>query len=492
MITIQSAMLVVLGFSLAGLVVSILAPAYRKRAERLASEALKRAMPLTESEIAADKDRLRASYAITIHKLESKLSDAELESARQLVEINRRDASISALEREVGRLATNNEEHENARRVLELTIAERLPKVEQRLAEAKRLLFERDREISALTQSTQKQAQALDEATQINTQQRDEIHRLNAALTTRAARNRDQPADRRFETEVALRTELEALRARVRDQAQMLERLRKGEAEVKIGASGESENAAGLEEIARLRESLSQAERALQSAQGDGGDTPEAEDARRSEIRTLQSRVQDQSAEIARLKAALETYESSKSQERSRQQNVLALKSQLAALEAQTVEQMSTIQGLRAEIVAANEKLARQASYYMEEMRRLGSGTRPASAPNAASPASSSAAVPSRPSLSERISAPRVATVQIAAARTSASSHEPATHEPSPENTSSGEASSLDGPREIPVAKGSSAASAASASKNEGMAPAAPARRPGLLQRITGLEKPVA
>ena len=78
------------------------------------------------------------------------------------------------------------EENENARRVLEQTITDRLPRVEQRLTDAKKLLYQRDREITSLTDTASKQAHALEEATQINTQQRDEIHRLNATITTRA------------------------------------------------------------------------------------------------------------------------------------------------------------------------------------------------------------------------------------------------------------------------------------------------------------------
>ena len=81
MITIQSAMLVVLGFSIAGLIACVIAPAYRRRAARLATLALKRTMPLTEAEIAADKDRIRADYAIRVHKLDSNLEDLSLETA---------------------------------------------------------------------------------------------------------------------------------------------------------------------------------------------------------------------------------------------------------------------------------------------------------------------------------------------------------------------------------------------------------------------------
>ena len=117
------------------------------------------------------------------------------------------------------------EEHENARRVLEQTIMDRLPKVEHRLAEARKLLFQRDREIVALSQGSEKQSRALEEATQINTQQTDEIHRLKAALNTRAARNREGLGDPRFDGEVALRTEIEVLRSKTRNQAAMIARL---------------------------------------------------------------------------------------------------------------------------------------------------------------------------------------------------------------------------------------------------------------------------
>jgi len=153
-------------------------------------------MPLTEAEIRADKDRLRAEYAMQIHRLQMKVDEAAESSARQMIEINRRDASITDLEEELSRQSGALEEHENARRVLEQTIMDRLPKVEHRLAEARKLLFQRDREIVTLSQASEKQNRALEEAGQINTQQTDEIHRLKAALNTRAAEKSQRPIPR--------------------------------------------------------------------------------------------------------------------------------------------------------------------------------------------------------------------------------------------------------------------------------------------------------
>ena len=454
MITIQSAMLVVLGFSIAGLLACVIAPAYRRRAARLATLELKRTMPLTEAEIAADKDRIRADYAIRVHKLESNLHDLSVETSRQLIEINRRDARISALESDVARLATINEEHENARRVLELTITDRLPKVEQRLAAAKKLLFERDREIAALTQTAQRQAIALEEATQINTQQRNDIHRLNATLTTRAARHRDKAEEQKHETEIALRTEIEALRARVRDQGDLIARLQ--------STASETSQTDMAGEMSRLRANLADAERALQNAQSPGAPGSGAD--RDNELRALESTVQEQTAEIARLKAALvarsasgETVAAAQSTELN--DELSALKAKRDALDSEAAKQAAAILELRAEVAAANEKLARQSAFYLAEMQKLAAGTRPVVAPQ--EPEAAAPPPAQRMSLAERMNAPRIATVQISNRSSSGPSNENHASDTGPADTSDQEAQGSE-------------------------------RRPSLLQRITGLEKPVA
>jgi uncharacterized coiled-coil protein SlyX len=497
-ITIQSVMLVTLGFCLAAMLATFLAPFYRRRAERLAQRKLRESVPLTSAEIAADKDRLRAEFAIKIHKLESRIDEASLSAARQMVEINRRDAAISQLEGTVAVQRTELEEHENARRVLEQTITERLPKVEARLSEAKKLLFQRDREISELTQSAQKQALALEEATQINTQQRDELHRVNATLNTRAARNRGTRGDERFDGEIALRAEIEALRTKARDQAQVISRLQGATALAPMtGLLNGQASAADIQaqndsEIVKLRESLAEAERALQSASGTG--EAGAEQSRfETEVRNLKAANQDQHAEIARLRAALKAYEASSVDEKAIAESKITLKARLSALEAKTAEQAATIQSLRAETAAVNEKLARQASYYMDEMRRLGGGTRPA----AGAPRAAVVSEPQRMTLSERINAPRVTPVTSGnGASDGAPGGMPEILKPSSApaatpNTMNMEALAQSaGGTPVPAEHTNGATSEDAAEVANGTAK--PRRRPGLLQRITGLEKPVA
>jgi hypothetical protein len=411
-ITIEMVMLAALGFLTAALLALFIAPLYRRRVARLTTEMLKRSMPLTEAEIRADKDRLRAEFAIRIHKLETKVEEATEASARQMVELNRRDAAISDLEGEVSHQRSFLEEHENARRVLEQTIMDRLPKVEHRLAEARKLLFQRDREIVSLTQSSEKQSRALEEATQINTQQTDEVHRLKAALNTRAARNREGFGDARYDGEVALRTEIEALRAKTRDQTALIARLQAlvtragpaAEAGEGGGVNGSGDAMRPAKVAGRGWGAASEGPPPLKAVDR----APEGPDAQTlAEIRRLKSVNQDQAAELSRLKAALGTYEASDNDDRGVKESKIAMKARLSALTALSGEQAGTIQVLRAELAAGNEKLARQAAYFMEEMRRLGSGTVPASSPARRS-AVQAAEATKRP-LAERINDPRVA-----------------------------------------------------------------------------------
>lgn len=366
-------MLIALGFLSAAFIGLLIVPAYRRRTERLAAEKIKRSMPLTETEIRADKDQLRAEYALAIHELEYKLEKATLATARQRVEINRRDAAISALEGEVERLRTALEGHENARRVLEQTITDRLPKVEQRLAEARKLLMQRDREVAELTRRTQQQARSLEDASQLNAQSRDEVHRLSAALKVRSSRN--LAGMRGHEDDAALLMELETLRAKTRDQAQRIVRLEGLLARPENLDGGATPGDARADEIARLRSSLAEAEAALRSAQSlvEAGRRGRSE--LEAEVRALKAKIEDQAAEIGRLKAGLAVYQEAEKENKSLAQSKLAMHSRIATLEAQTADQEQKIRALKAEVAAANERTARQAAHYAEEMRRLGART---------------------------------------------------------------------------------------------------------------------
>ena len=409
MFSIQSVMLVVLGFLSAGLLALLVAPAFWARAVRMTDKRLRERLPVSEDEIRADKDRLRAEAAMRIHKLEMRLEQADLRHARHRIELSRRDDSIASLERNVSGLTSNLDEHQNARRVLEQTVSDRLPKVEHRLNEAKGLLFNRDREIAELTQSTKRQQIALEEANSINTQQYAEISRMSSALTTRGARNAQASADPRFESELALRGEIEALRSKTGEQASLINRL-------------QSQINNGLMSVASLTDLVANAQKppaslsgstpgrgllvaseVLGDARSPGGVA--ADPTREAELRALQVKLEDQADEIVRLTASLKTYQSENTADpNAAKESRIALKARLSAIEAQGEQQSETIKKLRTELAAANERLALQASHFMDEMRRLGAGTLPTSAQQRRPVANGT-----RRSLAERVSQARPA-----------------------------------------------------------------------------------
>jgi hypothetical protein len=390
-ISIQSGMLVALGFLVASLLALLLGSAFWSRAVRLTTKRLKESLPVSEAEIKADLDRLRATHAIKVHKLETQLEQAKHERARHVIEINRRDASISALETDVVTIRAELDETANARRVLEQTVADRLPKVEARLAEAKRLLFNRDREIAELAQGARRHKAALEEAASINAQRTAEIERLTTQLITRGGRKRrsgagvDEP-----EGEVALRAEAEALRTKAREQALLIDRLQRRQGDgyvITAAVTGAAQpmalapGASAQSQVELLRESLAEAEQSLQAARAGTAGEPagRVDPEKERELRVLKARFEDQAGEIARLKAALATFEQADQAETGLRNSRLALKARAGSAEAQAERQAATIAKLRSELAAANERLAQQAAHFMDEMRRLGSGTAPAS-----------------------------------------------------------------------------------------------------------------
>lgn len=390
--TIHYVMLIALGFLGATFIVLLLAPAFWSRAVRMTSARLRESMPATETEIRADKDKLRADYAMKIYRLESRVDQAKLGSARQLIELNRRDATISDLEAKLGAASSSLEEHQNARRVLEQTITERLPRVEQHLEEARRLLAARDQDIATLTDTTRRQQDALSEARAMLERQSGEIERLTSALlASEAGSRRTGGREAEYDAQLALRNELDAARSRAREQAAMIDRL---QAEISVtrlntpqrmaeAANGEAKPEAEqmavrmqaqAMELEKLRAELGEAQAALMETKGQqlavvASPALELE----HEMRKLRAHGEDQAAEILRLKAELEALAKAGEEKPSLlKDNRVSLKSKVAGLEAKNEEQNRTIQRLRVELAAANERSARQSAQVREEMKRAG------------------------------------------------------------------------------------------------------------------------
>src|SRR5688572_25748391 len=179
---IEYALLIMLGFCTAGLIAFLLAPTLYHRAVRLTTKRLEATMPMTLSEIEADKDLLRASYAIKIRRLEAGLNKARDKSANQLVEISKHQVRIAEMNQRIAELNGELEERRNAANVFESTIRKRFPELETMLATASAALDERAAEIADLGIKLTRREEALDTAQRSTMLQQEEIRKLRDTL----------------------------------------------------------------------------------------------------------------------------------------------------------------------------------------------------------------------------------------------------------------------------------------------------------------------
>jgi hypothetical protein len=94
---IESIMYFAIGFFAAGLSVLIFVPLVHGRAVRLTTRRLEAALPASMAEVVADKDVLRADFAISTRRLEFKIEQLTTNSASQLAELGRKSDALNRL-----------------------------------------------------------------------------------------------------------------------------------------------------------------------------------------------------------------------------------------------------------------------------------------------------------------------------------------------------------------------------------------------------------
>ena len=104
---IQAAMYFALGLLTAGLLALLVMPAIWRRAARLTRARVEAAMPMTLAEIEADKDQLRANFAVANRRLEIEAGALKEKFAEQAVAFGRGRDEISALTRAKAALANS-------------------------------------------------------------------------------------------------------------------------------------------------------------------------------------------------------------------------------------------------------------------------------------------------------------------------------------------------------------------------------------------------
>ena len=99
---IEPIMYVGIGFLLAGLLVIGVIPLVHARAVRLTMRRVEAVTPLSMAEIQADKDQLRAEFAMSTRRLEMSVEQMKTKTTSQLAEIGKKNEAIGRLKLELG------------------------------------------------------------------------------------------------------------------------------------------------------------------------------------------------------------------------------------------------------------------------------------------------------------------------------------------------------------------------------------------------------
>src|ERR1700682_6653027 len=102
---IEPIMFIGIGFLVAGLLVIAAIPMVHARAVRLTQRRLEAMTPMSMAEIHADKDQLRAEFAMSTRRLEMSVDQMKAKTSSQLAEIGKKSEAVGRLKIELGEKA---------------------------------------------------------------------------------------------------------------------------------------------------------------------------------------------------------------------------------------------------------------------------------------------------------------------------------------------------------------------------------------------------
>src|ERR1700731_5508314 len=184
---VEPVMYLAIGFLVSMLFGLMIVPLVHNRAVRLTTRRLEAAIPVSMAEIQADKDQLRAEFAMSTRRLEMSVDQLKRKTTSQLAELGKKADAINQLKAEVGEKTATI----FALEAREKTFKDQLKATEDELAaktdalrEAERALADKQAELARLTGN-------LDERGGTSDSQRVEI----VALKTQVDTLRHQVAD---------------------------------------------------------------------------------------------------------------------------------------------------------------------------------------------------------------------------------------------------------------------------------------------------------
>jgi chromosome segregation ATPase len=250
---IQSILFFTLGFLTAGFLALMVAPAIWRRAVLLTRKRIEASVPLTMNEIQADKDQLRAEFAMSTRRLEMSIKTFRDKASAQIIEINRN-------REELKRLAEERAEKDRAITELEARASELHTELRNREEQLKRLstrLADTDRILESKALEIDRLGQMYDEASltasnrQIELVTREsQFERVSSDVEALRAQRRE--AEKRLREAVA--------ESKAAQEALKMERKRAADAERKVErllgtvADREEKLERREKEMARLRE----------------------------------------------------------------------------------------------------------------------------------------------------------------------------------------------------------------------------------------------
>jgi len=142
-----------IGFLVAALLCLLFVPLVHNRAVRLTMKRLEAATPLSISEIRADKDQLRAEFAMSTRRLEMSVEKMKAKTTTQLAELGKKSDAINQLKKELGEKTATI----FALEARDKTLREQLRSTEEEfqiksgsLREAERVLADKEAELTKL------------------------------------------------------------------------------------------------------------------------------------------------------------------------------------------------------------------------------------------------------------------------------------------------------------------------------------------------------
>lgn len=269
-------MVFALGFMIAGLIALAIAPAFWSRAVRLSRRRIEMQIPASAREILAERDLIRAEFAVERRKLEQKVEAMGRARAHDLAEIGRGTAAIAGQKQELAALDQRNAEQSAEAAALQRQLSEsaaELAATQTALYEAGGLVERKDAELLAVRADFSSLRSYSDSQRAAAAALNDELVKLKRKLdaqSTELARFQQEIASMRLEHDADLAT-LKATAAKLADREEALRAAEKREADlerrrvlqVETTRAVEKRN---LEKIDRLRAAEAAAQIALAAA----------------------------------------------------------------------------------------------------------------------------------------------------------------------------------------------------------------------------------